>query len=165
MNLSLKTYKKKRNFKISKEPLAAKPIKIKKNPIFVIQKHNATHLHYDFRIEINRVLKSWAVPKNIPKTSNIKRLAILTENHPMKYAKFEGVIPKGNYGAGTVKIVDSGTFENIKKDNQGKIIPIAKCFKLGQIEIHLKGKKINARYALIRFKNDKNWLIIKMKKK
>jgi DNA ligase D-like protein (predicted 3'-phosphoesterase) len=163
--MSLKIYKKKRNLKSSKEPLATKPKISKKKPIFVIQKHNATHLHYDFRIEINRVLKSWAIPKNIPKTSNIKRLAVLTENHPLKYAKFEGEIPEGNYGAGSVKIIDSGNFENIKKDKNGKIIPISKCFKLGQIEIHLKGKKINAKYALIRFKGDKNWLIIKMKKR
>ncbi|NGX56644.1 MAG: hypothetical protein K1060chlam5_00887 [Candidatus Anoxychlamydiales bacterium] len=163
--MSLVSYRKKRKFKLSKEPIDRKKNKAKKQPIFVLQKHNATHLHYDFRIEIKGVLKSWAIPKNIPKTTKVKRLAMLTEDHPMEYAKFEGIIPKGNYGAGSVKIVDKGTYENIKKDKNGKIIPMSKCFKSGQIEFFLKGKKLNGPYALINFKDKKSWLIIKMKKR
>ena len=92
-----------------------------------------------------------------------KRLAILTEDHPMSYADFEGNIPKGQYGGGKVDIWDKGTFENIKVDKSGKEIPMKKCFKNGHIEIFLKGKKLKGKYALINFR-DKNWLLIKTKK-
>lgn len=167
--MSLLSYKKKRDFTKTKEP---KPKRLNKknnvlknkNNIFVIQKHLSKRPHFDFRIQIGRVLKSFAVPKGLPK-NNEKKLAILTEDHPLEYAKFEGVIPQGEYGAGRVIIYDSGFFENIKKDKTGKIISINECFKKGQIEIVLHGKKINQAFALIRFKDDKSWLLIKMKKK
>ena len=162
---SLSNYRKKRSFKKTSEPKGSSKKISKKEPIFVIQKHNATRLHYDFRIQIKGSLRSWAVPKGIPISMGVKRLAILTENHPLEYAKFEGVIPKGEYGAGTVEIWDSGTFENLKKDKNGKEIDISKCFKNGQIEFFLKGKKLNGPYALIRFKDEKSWLLLKMKKK
>ncbi len=110
---SLKEYQKKRNFSTTPEPLA---ILKKKSPQekFVIQLHHASHKHYDFRIEIDGVLKSWAIPKGISTNPKIKRLAIPTEDHPISYAQFEGVIPKENYGAGTVMIWDYGTYRNIK---------------------------------------------------
>ncbi|NGX52173.1 MAG: hypothetical protein KR126chlam5_00468 [Candidatus Anoxychlamydiales bacterium] len=172
---SLQKYRKKRDFTKTQEPMTRKPKPFKtkakaktkkssKKNSFVIQEHFSKRKHFDFRIQISSSLRSWAVPKGVPKNTKDKRLAILTENHPLEYAKFEGVIPKGEYGAGRVKIYDSGTFENIKKDKEGKIVPISKCFKNGQIEIFLHGKKINAAFALVRFKDDKTWLLIKMKK-
>ncbi|MFA6119033.1 MAG: DNA polymerase ligase N-terminal domain-containing protein [Parachlamydiales bacterium] len=159
---SLEKYKKRRDFKKTKEP-GPKTGKTD-GKIFVLQKHSATHLHFDFRIQIGKVLKSWAVPKGLPKTSNVKRLAILTEDHPLEYANFEGTIPEGEYGAGFVEIVDRGSFDNIKKDKDGKEISLNKCFKNGTIEIFLHGKKINGIYALIKFKDDKSWLLIKVNK-
>jgi DNA ligase D-like protein (predicted 3'-phosphoesterase) len=157
---ALYLYRKKRNFNITPEPSGLTMKKTeKKDPIFVIQKHDASHLHYDFRLQINGTLKSWAVPKNLPKTTNIKRLAMETENHPLAYATFEGTIPRGEYGAGTVKIWDSGTFKN------NKDMSLRQSYKSGHIEVILQGKKLNGRYALIRMKGDdqKKWLCIKMK--
>jgi bifunctional non-homologous end joining protein LigD len=138
-----------------------------KKSSFVIQKHYASHLHYDFRLEINGVLKSWAIPKNPLIKIGEKRLAIETEDHPLDYARFSGVIPKGNYGAGKVEIWDKGIFENLKNED------ISKSYKRGRIEIRLKGKRLNGNYALIRFKsrtnltkkdNSKSWLFIREKK-
>jgi DNA ligase D-like protein (predicted 3'-phosphoesterase) len=160
---TLKSYKKKRNFKKTPEP---KPkIKKTKKNIFVIQKHLSKRPHFDFRIQIRGALKSWAVPKGIPKSPKEKKLAMLTEDHPLDYANFEGTIPQGEYGAGKVMIWDKGIFENIKKDKKGKEIPILKCFKDGQIEIFLHGKKLDCPFALVRFKDEKSWLLIKMKQK
>ena len=115
--------------------------------IFVVQKHWATHLHYDFRLEMNGVLKSWAVPKGIPMKRGIKRLAVQTEDHPLSYANFEGVIPKGFYGAGKVKIWDKGKYKLIKKSKD-------------EIIFELHGKKLIGRYVLVRMKGN-NWLIFK----
>ncbi len=134
----------------------------KKGLIFVIQKHDATRLHYDFRIEVDGVLKSWAVPKGPSTDPRQKRLAIMTTDHSLKYAKFEGVIPEGEYGAGIVMVWDKGTYRNIKKTKDGKIVPIKKCLKEGQLEIWLNGKKLKGGYSIVRM-NDKNWLLIKMK--
>jgi bifunctional non-homologous end joining protein LigD len=161
--MSLTAYRKKRRFKKTPEP-KGKIKKIGKKTIFVIQRHDASHLHYDFRLQIGKNLKSWAVPKGMPKTTNVKRLAVHTEDHPMEYANFEGKIPEGEYGAGTVKIWDKGSFRNIKKDKSGKDIPISKCLKNGQIAVFLEGKKLKGAYALVQFK-DKNWFLIKMKKR
>lgn len=153
----LAAYKKKRNFKITPEPAGKKKKAVKKS-LFVVQKHHASHLHYDFRIELEGVLKSWAVPKGPPKKVAEKRLAIETEDHPMEYAYFKGVIPEGEYGAGLVEIWDRGTFINLKD------IPLKKCYNNGRIELDLKGKKLKGPFALIHFK-EKQWLLIKMKKK
>ncbi len=161
--MSLFSYKKRRDFKITAEP-RAKITKGKKN-IFVIQKHLSKRPHFDFRIQIRQNLKSWAVPKGMPKSTKERKLAILTEDHPIEYAQFEGTIPEGQYGAGKVLIWDSGIFENIKKDKNGKEIPLFKCFKNGQIEVFLHGKKTNSAFALIKYRDDKSWLLIKMKKK
>ncbi len=131
-----------------------------KEKIFVIQKHKATHLHYDFRLEVNGKLKSWAVPKEPPKVSGEKRLAVHVEDHPLSYANFEGTIPEGNYGAGTVEIWDKGKYQNLKE------ISMEKAFQEGKIEIKLEGKKMKGNYALIRTKlggKDKNWLLFKIK--
>lgn len=149
--MSLKEYKKKRKFSQTPEP--EPKIKKSKIPIFVVQKHKASHLHWDFRLEIKGVLKSWAVPKEPPKTKGTKRLAIMTEDHPLDYANFEGIIPEGHYGAGTVKIWDRGTYELKEKDEK-------------KIEFKLKGKKMKGNYVLIKTKYgskpEKSWLLFKI---
>ena len=161
---ALLMYKNKRNFTISPEPQGNSVAKKTTHPIFVVQKHNASHLHYDFRLEIDGVLKSWAIPKGPSTDPHDKRLAIETEDHPMDYATFEGIIPEGQYGAGSVIVWDTGTFENIKKEDD-KIIPLAQSYKNGQIEVNLHGKKLQGGYALIRTNGDdaKKWLCIKMR--
>jgi DNA ligase D-like protein (predicted 3'-phosphoesterase) len=162
---TLLIYKSKRNFTISPEPQGnVMPTKSSKHPIFVIQKHNASHLHYDFRLEIDGVLKSWAIPKGPSTDPHDKRLAMETEDHPMSYANFEGIIPEGEYGAGSVIVWDKGTFDNIK-EKDGKTIPLNQCYKNGQIEVNLHGKKLQGGYALIRTASDdmKKWLCIKMR--
>lgn len=156
MSRSLKPYQKKRDFTKSPEPKGGG--KGSKEPIFVVQRHNARTLHYDFRLEINGVLKSWAVPKGVPKKVGEKRLAVLTENHPLAYANFEGRIPEGEYGAGTVKISEKGVFENMKSKK------MSTCFREGRIEVWLKGRKFDAPFALVHFK-EKNWLLIRLRKK
>lgn len=121
--------------------------------IYLIHKHHTTHLHYDLRLEMSGVLKSWAIPKQPPKIKNIKRLAIQVEDHPIDYANFEGIIPKGNYGAGEVAIWDKGEYELIEK-NPRKIL-----FKL-------YGKRLKGKYCLIKTnygKNKKSWLFFKVR--
>ena len=154
--MSLREYKKKRNFGKTPEP-EAEVKKSEKGNIYVIQRHHARHLHYDLRLEMDGVLKSWAIPKEPPLDEKTKRLAVMTEDHPLDYATFEGVIPEGQYGAGRVEIWDTGTFDLNEKSKE-KII----------IKIH--GKKLKGTYALIklkptaRFKGENNWLFFKMKK-
>lgn len=160
---ALKSYHKKRDFKKTTEPKG----EVKKRtgkPIFVIQKHDATSLHYDFRFEMDGVLKSWAIPKGPSTNPNEKHLAVETEDHPMEYAKFEGVIPEGEYGAGPVLIWDRGTYENLK-EMQGKDISIQEMYKKGRIELFLHGEKLQGAYALIKTKGmgDNKWLFFKMK--
>jgi bifunctional non-homologous end joining protein LigD len=118
------------------------------NGRFVIQKHSATHLHYDFRLEMDGALKSWAIPKEPPTAAGVKRLAVEVEDHEISYIDFEGTIPKGEYGAGTVEIWDKGTY-TLKQRNKDKL------------EFTLHGEKLKGDYMLIRFKGDKNWLLIK----
>jgi DNA ligase D-like protein (predicted ligase)/DNA ligase D-like protein (predicted 3'-phosphoesterase) len=148
----LKEYEGKRDFRRTSEPEAS--IKTETNQaaekIFVVQEHHARRLHYDFRLERDGVLKSWAVPKGIPENSEDKRLAVETEDHPFDYAKFEGEIPKGNYGAGQVMIWDSGTYET-------------KVWDQKMIEVILNGRKLKGRYVLVPLKKagEKNWLMLK----
>ncbi|MHB8281646.1 MAG: DNA polymerase ligase N-terminal domain-containing protein [bacterium] len=118
--------------------------------IFVIHEHHASHLHWDLRFEENNVLVSFALPKEPPVNKGIKHLAIKVEDHPLAYANFEGIIPKGHYGAGTVKIWDRGTYDLLKKDNDKYILDF-------------KGKKINGEYTLLKFKKagENQWLFFK----
>lgn len=163
MPRNLKEYTKKRNFKETTEPKAVKKSSATKT-MFVVQKHDASHLHYDFRLEIDGVLVSWAVPKGPSMDPSVKHLAIMTEDHPLDYGHFEGVIPEGNYGAGTVMVWDIGTYENIKTIND-KNISMPQCLKQGTIEIILHGKKLKGAFALIRTHlgdNEKNWLLKKI---
>ena len=149
--MTLKQYKAKRNLKKSGEPEGK--LKKSKGKIFVVHKHDATHLHYDLRLEMDGVLKSWAVPKEPPKTKGIKRLAIQVEDHPLQYATFKGKIPEGLYGAGTVEIWDKGTY-NLKNKDEKKI------------EFKLKGKKLKGGYVLIKTnygnKPEKSWLFFRV---
>jgi len=160
---SLKKYSTRRDLKKSGEPKGGEPTK-KGDKIFVIQKHDASHLHYDFRIEIDGVLKSWAVPKGPSLNPGVKRLAMPTDDHPMGYATFEGTIPEGSYGAGEVIVWDTGTYTNIK-EKDGKLVPMKECFKMGTIEIFLHGKKLKGGFALIKthLHDADAWLLIKMK--
>lgn len=159
-NNNLKTYRSKRNFEETPEP-TGKPSQSSGQALFVVQKHAASHLHYDFRLEIDGVLKSWAVPKGPPLEIGQKRLAIETEDHPLEYAHFQGIIPPGNYGAGTVQIWDEGNFTMLKD------IPADKAYQEGHLELLLYGKKLVGPYALIRTKLSKTnkpaWLLFKMK--
>lgn len=160
-------YQKKRDFSKTKEPKGDEgPSKKGEHPIFVIQKHDATNLHYDFRLEIDNTLKSWSVPKGPSTDPKVKRMAIPTEDHPIAYADFEGTIPKDQYGGGTVMIWDKGTFKNIKKDKDGNSIDLKKAYEMGTLEFELEGDKLAGGYALIKMKSGNmkgNWLLVKMK--
>lgn len=158
-------YNKKRDFSKTKEPQESEKRESSKTPIFVIQKHDATNLHYDFRLEIDGTLKSWSVPKGPSTDPKVKRMAIPTEDHPMAYAKFEGTIPKGEYGGGTVMIWDEGTFENLKKDDHGDAVDLKTSYDMGTVEVNIKGHKIKGGHAMIKMKSGNmkgNWLLIKM---
>lgn len=160
----MKSYNEKRDFSKTREPKDAPSKKGNKDPIFVIQKHDATNLHYDFRLEIDNTLKSWSVPKGPSTDPSVKRMAIPTEDHPMAYADFEGTIPQGEYGGGTVMIWDKGTIESNKQDENGNIISLEESFKNGSIEVVLHGKKLKGGYNLVEMKGGKmkgNWLLMK----
>jgi DNA ligase D-like protein (predicted 3'-phosphoesterase) len=159
----LKNYKAKRNFEKTPEPSSNEKIGNNK-PRFVIQKHDARKLHYDFRIEVEGVLKSWAIPKGPSPDPSKKRLAIPTEDHPLDYIYFEGVIPQGNYGAGTVMVWDTGTYRNLKKKGV-KTVPMEETIEDGHVDIWLEGEKLKGGYVLIRTgrKDRKFWLFFKMK--
>lgn len=161
--MSLATYHTKRNFRKTGEPKGKKETKTKFR--FVVQRHSASHLHYDFRLEMGGVLKSWAVPKGPSMNPSDKRLAVMVEDHPVAYISFKGKIPKGNYGAGTVEIWDNGTY--IPVDKNHKEISETKALqsvKNGELKFLLKGKKLKGEFVLVRLQNDdKNWLLIKHK--
>jgi DNA ligase D-like protein (predicted 3'-phosphoesterase) len=158
---TLRDYQEKRDFRRTPEPSPGGR-KVSAEPIFVIQKHDASRLHYDFRLEVDGVLKSWAVPKGPSTDPQEKRLAIPTEDHPLEYAGFEGVIPKGSYGAGTVLVWDTGTYRNITEKN-GVAIDLPEALAHGHLKVWLEGQKLKGGYALTRFKTGKDeaWLLVK----
>ena len=162
----LEEYKQKRHFDKTSEPgdEEASFDWAEGQSIFVIQKHQASNLHYDFRIEVDGVLKSWAVPKGPSSDPSVKRLAIPTEDHPLGYADFEGVIPEGEYGAGSVILWDRGTYRNLKEDDEEEAPSIETQIEDGHVTIWLEGQKLQGGYALIRTgKGDQpRWLLIKM---
>ncbi|OGY43905.1 MAG: hypothetical protein A2729_01120 [Candidatus Buchananbacteria bacterium RIFCSPHIGHO2_01_FULL_39_14] len=163
--MALEIYKKKRHFAKTPEPKGE--IKVKGLNRFVVQKHQASHLHYDFRLELPEniiqsparlpkperrrqvVLKSWAVPKGVPPVAGKKSLAVAVEDHPVSYINFSGVIPQGNYGAGKVEIWDKGKFKLLAQAARS-------------LKFELQGKKLKGKYVLFQLKG-KNWLIFKMK--
>ncbi|NPV08203.1 MAG: DNA ligase [Anaerolineae bacterium] len=159
---ALKTYREKRDFSRTPEPAGeARPAGEK--PIFVVQKHAASTLHYDFRLEVAGVLKSWAVPKGPSPNPKDKRLAVPTEDHPMEYADFEGNIPQGEYGGGTVIVWDMGTYRNLARDDD-RPVPMEEALERGRVSVWLEGHKLRGGYALIRTGKgeDARWLLIKM---
>jgi bifunctional non-homologous end joining protein LigD len=160
--MSLAAYNKKRDFKQTSEP-AGKEVKDGKELIFVVQRHDASHLHYDFRLELDGMLKSWAVPKGPSLYPKDRRLAVQVEDHPVSYATFEGDIPAGNYGAGHVDVWDHGTYGTVDED--GNVVTPREALKLleeGHLRIEMKGRKLKGVFKLFRMKeDDKNWLLMK----
>lgn len=164
----LKHYQEKRDFAKTSEPSEGDVAFdwADERPIFVVQKHDASSLHYDFRLEVDGVLKSWAVPKGPSTDPRQKRLAVPTEDHPLAYADFEGLIPEGEYGAGTVLVWDRGSYRNLKEGEEGEAPPsVGQQIEEGHVTIWLNGQKLCGGYALIRTGGgaDARWLLIKMR--
>jgi len=160
-NTSLNKYNKKRDFSSTKEPKGKKG---KNSSLFVIQKHDATSLHYDFRLSIEGVLVLWAVPKGLSTKAGEKRLAIRTEDHPMDYANFEGVIPEGEYGGGTVLVWDTGEYEPIAEDESHEKT-MKQALDNGAMKLYLHGEKLKGGYALVNTgtnNGNEQWLIFKL---
>jgi bifunctional non-homologous end joining protein LigD len=157
--VGLTEYRKKRRFDVTAEPAGGKlPRRAKKKLSYVIQKHRATALHYDFRLEWKGVLLSWAVPKGPSLDPSVKRMGMQTEDHPIEYAKFEGIIPEGQYGGGTVMIWDSGTWIPEVPD-------VDAALKKGELKFRLEGKKLHGSWVLVRIRAREGgrppWLLIK----
>lgn len=148
----LEEYRAKRDFSVTKEPQGGSGAEA--DGIYVVQEHHARRLHYDLRLERDGVLKSWAVPKGVPEVVGEKRLAIEVEDHPIEYGSFEGTIPEGEYGAGTVSIWDRGNYKTLVWSGE-------------TIEVVMKGERLKGRYVLTRFKKagEKGWLLFKAKDK
>ena len=156
------TYRNKRDFTVTPEPAGTFKERRAKRPIFVIQKHDASRLHYDFRIEAAGVLKSWALPKGPSTNPKDKRLAMPTEDHPIEYATFEGVIPEGEYGAGPSIVWDSGVYRNVSEKN-GHAVPIEQGLQQGRVKIWVDGRKLKGGYAFTRIRTKPaRWLVVKM---
>jgi bifunctional non-homologous end joining protein LigD len=158
--MSLKQYQRKRDFKKTSEPKGEVRKRGKRKPRFVIHKHDASRLHYDLRLEMEGVLKSWAVPKGPSLNPADKHLAVMVEDHPFEYRDFEGVIPEGEYGAGPVMIWDEGTYEVVDEH------PAPEALEHGALKFKLAGKKLTGGWMLVRTKwrgENKNWLLIKEK--
>ena len=165
--MGLSTYKQKRSFSKTPEPVGGKSKG--KELIFVVQKHDATRLHYDFRLEMDGVLKSWAVPKGPSLDPNVKRLAMMVEDHPFDYHDFEGIIPEGNYGAGTVIVWDQGTYSPIEElaDKKSQEKYLKKMLEKGDLKFVLNGKKLKGEFVLVhtRGMGENSWLLIKHRDK
>jgi bifunctional non-homologous end joining protein LigD len=161
--MPLEEYRKKRNFRATSEP-SGRARRAGRTHTFVVQKHDASHLHYDFRLAIDGVLVSWAVPKGPTLDPGVKRFATMTEDHPLEYADFEGVIPEGEYGAGTVMVWDRGSYELEEE------MPAEEQLARGEIKIILQGKKLRGGFVLVHMGRAKarprekaRWLLIKRK--
>jgi bifunctional non-homologous end joining protein LigD len=150
--MRLARYRSKRDFRKTREPAPKKrrPAAGGVRPIFVVHKHHASHLHYDFRLQTNDALASWAVPKGPSMNPADKRLAVRVEDHPLEYATFRGRIPKGQYGAGRVEIWDKGTYARVS----GSI-------RHGELVIDLKGRRLKGQFALVRMRQPGKWLLIR----
>ncbi|MFV8337567.1 DNA polymerase ligase N-terminal domain-containing protein [Flavobacterium sp. RSP29] len=163
--MSLSKYYQKRNFNATIEPKG----KMKQSSpqlIFVVQKHAASHLHYDFRLEVDGVLKSWAIPKGPSMNPADKRLAIMVEDHPYSYKDFEGTIPEGNYGAGNVIVWDNGTYTLVDEDGLDKVEnKLQSDLQKGHLSFIMNGKKLKGEFVLVKLKTKKEntWLLIKSK--
>jgi bifunctional non-homologous end joining protein LigD len=159
--MSLIEYLKKRDFKQTTEPQSGKSTE--KALSFVVQRHYASHLHYDFRLELDGVLKSWAIPKGPSMDPDDKRLALMVEDHPVAYGHFEGVIPRGNYGAGVVFIWDKGSYRSVAEDRGDDAKTLRSELESGSLEFSLNGKILKGGFTLVKMRNreDNAWLLIK----
>src|ERR1700753_1549742 len=159
--MSLSDYIKKRDFKKTSEPKSGKSQV--KTLAFVVQRHHASHLHYDFRLELDGTLKSWAVPKGPSMNPGDKRLAMMVEDHPFDYRKFEGIIPNGNYGAGVVMIWDKGTYTSLADERADDVKTLRAGLKSGNLKFKLNGEKLKGEFALVKLHSaeDNSWLLIK----
>lgn len=166
---SLRSYRSRRDFRRSPEPSGGdgdRPrFRKRGNPIFVIQEHAARSHHYDLRLEVGGVLRSWALPKGPSTDPRERRLAVAVEDHPLDYADFEGVIPEGEYGAGTVIVWDAGPYRNLRRDEAGDEVAMESALDEGQVEVWLEGVKLRGGYALVHSRmggKEENWLLVKM---
>jgi DNA ligase D-like protein (predicted 3'-phosphoesterase) len=156
----LSTYRKKRAFERTPEPSGAVDASPGEFPRFVVQEHAARRHHYDLRLEADGVLKSWAVPKGPSIDPSDKRLAVQTEDHPLEYLDFEGNIPKGEYGGGSMIVWDTGVYANLT-ERGGKPVPVADAVGRGHLVVLLRGEKLRGGYALQRLNDGKDWLLVK----
>ncbi|WP_307618875.1 DNA polymerase ligase N-terminal domain-containing protein [Streptomyces sp. V3I7] len=159
----LRTYRGKRDFGRTREP-AGEGGAGEGEPRFVVQIHDARRMHFDFRLEVGGVLKSWSVPKGPSGDPGDKRLAVPTEDHPLEYEDFEGVIPKGEYGGGTVIVWDHGTYEPLSHDRKGRPVDFEESLEHGHATFRLHGSKLRGEYALTRFRGrdgEDAWLLVR----
>ena len=154
----LDRYLAKRNFTVTPEPVGGAPSEAL--PRFVVQQHAARRLHYDVRLEVDGVLVSWAVPKGPSMDRAVRRLAVRTEDHPMDYAGFEGVIPKGEYGGGTVIVWDAGVYHNLTV-SKGRLVPAPAAVARGKVRVWFEGEKLQGAWDFVRT-DDRDWLMIKV---
>lgn len=162
--MSLSKYNKKRNFDETEEPEGKTHKSAKGTLKFVVQKHAASSLHYDFRLEMDGVLKSWAIPKGPSMSPKDKRLAVMVEDHPYSYRNFEGTIAEGNYGAGTVMVWDKGTYHSPEAKTRKKDEEILlKELEEGSLHFILEGQKLKGEFSLFKFKKggENSWLLVK----
>jgi DNA ligase D-like protein (predicted 3'-phosphoesterase) len=164
----LRTYRGKRDFDRTREPHGRKEahgqdVASGDGPHFVVQIHDASTMHFDFRLQVDDVLKSWSVPKGPSADPHDKRLAMPTEDHPLEYEEFEGVIPEGEYGGGTVIVWDRGTYRPTSHDRRGRPVPFDQALERGHVTFWLDGSKLHGGYALTRFREGKGeaWLLVK----
>ena len=159
----LSGYRSRRDFRRTPEP-SGRRSRRSKRPVFVVQEHHATSRHFDFRLEAGGALKSWAVPKGPSTDPRDKRLAMSTEDHPLDYGGFEGVIPEGQYGAGAVIVWDTGPYRNLT-EKDGQEVPVEDALRDGHAVVWLEGRKLRGGYALTRIGNGERerWLLVKRK--
>jgi DNA ligase D-like protein (predicted 3'-phosphoesterase) len=162
---ALGRYRERRDPQRSGEPAGQRPARGRRGkPRFVVQQHDARRMHYDFRLECSGVLKSWAVPRGPSPDPGDKRLAVQTEDHPLDYAGFEGVIPEGEYGAGPVIVWDGGTYDNETHDSAGAPVGIDEAIERGHVRVRLHGRKLRGSYSLTRISGGSRprWLLVKV---
>ncbi|MGA4539552.1 DNA polymerase ligase N-terminal domain-containing protein [Uniformispora flossi] len=162
---ALGEYRRKRDFGRTTEPRGEPGAATDGEPVFVVQIHDATAMHFDFRLEVGGVLKSWAVPRGPSRDPRDKRLAVPTEDHPLEYREFEGVVDDGEYGAGVVIVWDEGTYRSLATDRHGREVPFADALADGHASFWLDGRKLRGGYALTRTRGDAGrreaWLLVK----
>jgi DNA ligase D-like protein (predicted 3'-phosphoesterase) len=159
----LRDYHGKRDFGRTGEPPGHRASSSGEEPRFVVQIHDARTLHFDFRLQVDDVLKSWSVPKGPSDDPKDKRLAVPTEDHPLEYEEFEGVIPPGEYGGGTVIVWDHGTYQPLSHDRRGRPVDFGESLEHGHATFRLHGSKLHGTYALTRFRggDHESWLLVK----